>query len=126
MKRWWLLTVMLVLLISGRRAHVFEVETLRESGPADKRFHIAVLGDGYRAQDQTKLKTDAQGISDYLVGVAPLKQYSKFFNVRLIHVISNEAGADNGTDGGQRDTALNSYSGPVQPASTRRTSCCSA
>ena len=109
MKRLWLLTTMLLLLISGRPAHAFEVETLRESGPADKRFNIAVLGDGYRAQDQTKLKTDAQGITDYLFGVSPLQQYSKFFNVRLIHVISNEAGADNGTAGGQRDTALNSY-----------------
>jgi MYXO-CTERM domain-containing protein len=103
------LTLMLALLASGGRAHAFELETLRESGPADKRFNIAVLGDGYRTQDQAKLKTDAQGITDYLFGVSPLKQYAKFFNVRLIHVISNEAGADDGAAGGQRDTALNSY-----------------
>ena len=109
MRRFWLLAVLLTLLVSGRKAHAFEVETLRESGPADKRFNIAILGDGYRTEDQTKLKTDAQGIADYLLGVSPLKQYAKFFNVRLIHVISNEAGADNGTAGGQRDTALNSY-----------------
>jgi hypothetical protein len=108
-RRFWLLAVLLTVLFSGRKAHAFEVETLRESGPADKRFNIAILGDGYRAQDQTKLKTDAQGIADYLFGVSPLKQYAKFFNVRLIHVLSNEAGADNGTAGGQRDTALNSY-----------------
>jgi MYXO-CTERM domain-containing protein len=108
-KRLWLLMVLLGLLVSGRPAQAFELETLRESGPADKRFNIAVLGDGYRAQDQAKLKTDAQGITDYLFGVSPLKQYAKFFNVRLIHVISNEAGADNGTAGGERDTALNSY-----------------
>lgn len=109
MKRLWLLMVLLALLVSGRQARAFEVETLRESGPADKRFNVAVLGDGYRTQDQAKLKTDAQGITDYLFGVSPLKQYAKFFNVRLIHVISNEAGADNGTAGGERDTALNSY-----------------
>jgi MYXO-CTERM domain-containing protein len=108
-KRLWLLMVLLGLLVSGRPAQAFELETLRESGPADKRFNIAVLGDGYRAQDQAKLKADAQGITDYLFGVSPLKQYAKFFNVRLIHVISNEAGADNGTAGGERDTALNSY-----------------
>jgi MYXO-CTERM domain-containing protein len=68
-----------------------------------------VLGDGYRTQDQAKLKTDAQGIVDYLFGVTPLKQYSAFINVKLIHVVSNEAGADNGSAGGQRDTALDSY-----------------
>jgi MYXO-CTERM domain-containing protein len=109
-RRVWLLgLLMLAVLVCGRRALAFEVETLRESGPADKRYNIAVLGDGYRAQDQAKLKSDAQDITDYLFEVSPLKQYAKFFNVRLIHVISNEAGADEGAAGGLRDTALNSF-----------------
>ena len=109
MKRLWLLALVLAVFAHGRAARAFEVETLRESGPADTRFNFAVMGDGYRAQDQAKLKTDAQNIIDYLFEVSPLKQYAQFFNVRLIHVISNEAGADNGSAGGQRDTALNSY-----------------
>lgn len=86
-----------------------EVETLREAGPPADRFNIAVLGDGYRAEDQAKLKTDAQGIIDYLFGVAPLEQYAAFFNVKLVHVVSNENGADNGSYGATRDTALGAY-----------------
>jgi hypothetical protein len=85
------------------------VETLRQSGPAAKRFNIAVLGDGYRNEDQTKLKTDATAIIDYLFGVSPLKQYEKFFNVKLVHVVSQENGADNGSYGATRDTALGAY-----------------
>jgi MYXO-CTERM domain-containing protein len=104
-----LLGLLFALLALTAPARAYEVESLRESGPPDKRFNIAVLGDGYRTQDQAKLKTDAQDIVDYLFNVSPLKQYAKFFNVRLVHVISNEAGADNGSAGGQRDTALNSY-----------------
>lgn len=79
------------------------------SGPVADRFNIAVLGDGYRAEDQAKLKTDAQGIIDYLFGVPPLKQYGAFFNVKLVHVISNQNGADNGSYGTTRDTALGAH-----------------
>lgn len=93
----------------ARGASAAEVETLRQAGPAAERFNIAVLGDGYRAEDQTKLKTDAQGIIDYVFGVTPLKQYAAFFNVKLVHVVSNENGADNGSYGATRDTALGAY-----------------
>jgi hypothetical protein len=86
-----------------------EVESLRQAGPAADRFNIVVLGDGYRTQDQAKLKTDAQGIIDYVFGISPLKQYAQFFNVKLLHVISNENGGDNGSYGETRDTALGAY-----------------
>jgi hypothetical protein len=92
--------------LTAGAAGAAEVESLRMSGPAADRFNIAVLGDGYRAEDQTKLKTDAQGIIDYLFSVPPLQQYGAFFNVKLVHVISNENGADNGSYGTTRDTAL--------------------
>jgi hypothetical protein len=101
----------LVLMAASRSAYAFEVETLRESGPVDKRFNIAVLGDGYRTEDQAKLTTDAQEIIGYLFGVTPIKQYEKFFNVKLVHVVSNQNGADDGTAGGDRDTALDAYFG---------------
>jgi hypothetical protein len=109
MKRWLSLGFPLVVALSSRPAHALEVETLRESGPVETRFNIAVLGDGYRTQDQAKLTTDATNIVNYLFGVSPLKQYADFFNVKLIHVISNDNGADNGDYGANRDTALNSY-----------------
>lgn len=83
-----------------------QVETLRQAGPVDKRFNIVVLGDGYRTEDQAKLKTDATAIVDYLFTVKPLQQYAQFFNVKLVHVISPENGADNGSYGAQRNTAL--------------------
>jgi MYXO-CTERM domain-containing protein len=95
--------------LAGRGARAAEVEALRQAGPADKRFNIAVLGDGYRVADQAKLTTDAKAIIDYLFGVTPLKQYAQFFNVKLVHVISNDNGADNGTYGATRDTALGAY-----------------
>jgi MYXO-CTERM domain-containing protein len=100
---------LLALWLASGTAHAAVVETLRQTGAAADRFNIAVLGDGYRTEDQTKLKTDAQGIIDYLFGVAPLKQYAQFFNVKLVHVVSNENGADNGSYGAARDTALGAF-----------------
>ncbi len=105
-KHWVAVLTLLALSASAPAARAAQVESLRESGPADKRFNIAVLGDGYRSGDQAKLKTDAQGIIDYVFGVTPLKQYAQFFNVKLVHVVSNDNGADNGTYGATRDTAL--------------------
>ena len=95
--------------LAAASANAAEVESLRQAGPAANRFNIVVLGDGYRTQDQAKLKTDAQGIIDYVFGIAPLRQYAQFFNVKLLHVISNENGADNGSYGATRDTALGAY-----------------
>ena len=106
MRRALALLVGLLLWIGAPAVRAAQVESLRQAGPADKRFNIAVLGDGYRTSDQAKMKTDAQGIIDYVFGVTPLKQYAQFFNVKLVHVVSNDNGADNGTYGATRDTAL--------------------
>jgi hypothetical protein len=108
-RRWLGIAVLAVCGFGARRAPAAQVETLRQAGPPADRFNIAVLGDGYRAEDQAKLKTDAQGIIDYLFGVTPLQQYAAFFNVKLVHVVSNENGADNGSYGATRDTALGAY-----------------
>ncbi|HKY39754.1 MAG TPA: M64 family metallopeptidase [Polyangiaceae bacterium] len=109
MRRWLALGALLGVALSARSARALDVETLRDSGPVDTRFNIAVLGDGYRTQDQAKLTSDATSIVSYLFGVSPLKEYAELFNVKLIHVISNDNGADNGDYGATRDTALDSY-----------------
>ena len=111
MTHWPALAVLVTTLLGAASASALEVETLRQAGPVDKRYNIAVLGDGYRAEDQAKLKTDAQGMIDYVFGVSPFEQYAQFFNVKLVHVISKDNGADGGTYPGQRDTALNTSYG---------------
>jgi len=108
-KSWLSGTLLAAVTVLAGTARAADVETLRQSGPAADRFNIAVLGDGYRAEDQAQLKADAQGIIEYLFSLTPLAQYAAFFNVKLVHVVSNENGADNGSYGAMRDTALDSY-----------------
>jgi MYXO-CTERM domain-containing protein len=109
MKRWLALAALLIGALFGAAARAADVELLRESGPPDRRFNIAVLGDGYRSQDQALLTQNAQAVIDYVFGVTPLAQYAQFFNVKLVHVVSNDDGADNGSYGAERDTALGAY-----------------
>jgi hypothetical protein len=103
------LGALLALATLSASASAATVEVLRQTGPVGTRFNIAVLGDGYRTQDQTLLSQNAQAIIDYVFGVTPLKEYAGFFNVKLVHVVSNQNGADNGTYGTSRDTALGAY-----------------
>ena len=90
-------------------AQPLEVESLRSNGPASHRIDLAVLGDGYRVEDQAKLTADATSLIEYLFSVPPFAQYADLFNVKLVHVISNQNGADGGDYGASRDTALGAY-----------------
>jgi hypothetical protein len=92
-------------------ARAFPVETLVTTGPSSARIDIAVLGEGYTASEQAKLTTDAQTLRAALFGVTPYQEYAGLFNVKLVHVTSNQSGADNGSAGGTRDTALNANYG---------------
>lgn len=87
------------------------VEVLRQTGPAANRVDIAVLGDGYTAADQQQLTQDATTLVNALFNASPWKEYAGLFNVKLIKVVSSQTGADYGTYGGIRDTALNAAYG---------------
>lgn len=82
------------------------VQTLLESGRTENRIDLVILGDGYRAEDQMQLSTDAQKLVDALFTTSPFSAYKAFFHVQLVHLVSVDNGADRGTFGEVRDTAL--------------------
>ena len=88
-----------------------QVELLLNSGPSSNRIDITVMGDGYRVQDQAQLTNDANTLINALMQLEPYKTYKELFNVKLIHVVSNQNGADDGSYGATRDTALGCYFG---------------
>lgn len=102
--------VALVLLLAAgvmpAAAQDFEVAVLQDTGPAHNRINLAILGDGYRTQDQSKLLQDAQNLLSTLFSRSPYREYRGLFNATLVHVVSRENGADNGSYGAVRDTAL--------------------
>lgn len=95
-----------LLALGAAAAHALPVEVLHDSGPANKRINVVILGDGYRAQDQQQLTNDAMQAVAGLFQFSPYAEYRGFFNVKLVKVVSNDNGADRGTYGMTRDTAL--------------------
>ncbi|GLH74728.1 hypothetical protein GETHLI_32300 [Geothrix limicola] len=99
-------------------AQVFQVETLQATGDAANRINLVLLGDGYRAQDQAKLTRDARAWLAAFRDTAPYGNYAGYFNVKLVHVESQEDGADNGMHGlgVTRPTALGAAFQNANPA----------
>lgn len=104
-----LVVALVVPLLVAAPASAYDTEVLRASGDPANRIDIAILGDGYRTEDQAQLTTDAQNVlaaydADNLYGA-----YRNYINWTLVHVISNQTGADDGSAGGSRDTALGAF-----------------
>lgn len=95
-----------LLALSPALAAAQTVEVLRDNGPPQNRIDVVVLGDGYRAADQGLLTQHANELVTALFSATPWSEYQALFNVKLVHVVSAENGADRGTFGELRDTAL--------------------
>jgi IgA peptidase M64 len=93
-------------LLFPRVVSAYEIEEIRSSGDPSNRIDLAVLGDGYRVEDQAQMVLDTTYFIEQFFMETPFAQYQDFFNVKLVHVISNQNGGDFGDFGEQRDTAL--------------------
>jgi hypothetical protein len=87
-------------------AGAFPVTVLQETGPITKRYNIAVLGDGYRADDQAKLTSDATTLIDDIFDQPPYAIYRGLFNIKVVQAVSTDRGARGGTAGGNPSTAF--------------------
>jgi hypothetical protein len=111
MKTTTILPTLLALTLLGTTgtALAFDTEMLLQSGDSGNRLDLVILGDGYRAQDQAQMTTDAQALVAALFAEDVFGRYRNYFNIKLVHVESNDNGADRGDYGDVRDTALGSY-----------------
>lgn len=75
-------------------AQVFTKETIKNTGDNDERINLVILGDGYQTNELPKFKIDAQNFINVLFSESPFTEYSNYFNVHIINVISAESGAD--------------------------------
>jgi hypothetical protein len=84
--------------------------TFVNNGPSTNRVDMFFLGDGYTAADISAgtYRTHINSMMAHLFnqGEHPFPRYQSYFNAHRIDVISNQSGADLGSAGGLRDTAL--------------------
>lgn len=93
MKRSLILTLIFIFSLNKFYSQTFQLDTLQFKGDALKYINIVILGDGYTEVEQQKFTQDAKNLSGYLLKQSPWINYSNYFNVFAIHVISEESGA---------------------------------
>ncbi|HVO76459.1 MAG TPA: M64 family metallopeptidase [Candidatus Bathyarchaeia archaeon] len=91
---------------TDRRYAGFRVVELADNGPPANKVDIAVLGDGYDANETHKLRKDAERLLAVLFGTEPFKSRKGDFNVRLIETVSAESGVDEPRQGKYRSNLL--------------------
>ncbi|GAA1510844.1 M64 family metallopeptidase [Streptomyces albidochromogenes] len=100
-----------------------EVVPVQRTGPADRRFNLVVLGDGYTAGDMAAFRADVDKHLNVLWSTEPFASYRSYINVWAVEVPSAESGVDcdPGLDAPRRDTPLDmGFWGGCDPASVQR------
>jgi hypothetical protein len=92
----------------------WEVDTIMYNGEPSNRIDIVFLGDGYTINDIALYASDVQDYVNFMFNsVTPYKEYSTYFNVYKVTVISQESGSDHPEVNPPvyRNTALGTYYG---------------
>ncbi len=92
----------------------WEVDTIIYNGDPSNRIDIACLGDGYTINDTALYTSDVQNYINFMFNsVSPYNEYSRYFNVYKVKVISQESGSDHpeANPPVYRNTALGTYYG---------------
>ena len=71
--------------------------TLVTNGPTATRLNIVFLSEGYTTNDLSHYISDAKVMLKQMLGTAPLKEYSNYFNAYAISIPSNQSGSDHYT-----------------------------
>jgi hypothetical protein len=84
------------------------VVPVQTTGPADKRFNLVVLGDGYTAEEMPEFRADVDKHLNVLWSTEPFASYRSYVNVWAVELPSAESGVDcdPGLDAPRRDTPL--------------------
>ncbi|MGW6457746.1 M64 family metallopeptidase [Streptomyces sp. NPDC055078] len=99
------------------------VVPVQSTGPADRRFNLVVMGDGYTAAELPAFRADVDRHLQVLWSIEPFASYRSYINVWAVEVPSAESGVDcdPGLDSPRRDTALGmGFWGGCDPGSVQR------
>ncbi|ANW21781.1 peptidase [Streptomyces clavuligerus] len=99
------------------------VVPVRTTGPAEKRFNLIFLGDGYTAAELPRFRADVERHLQTLWSLEPFASYRSYLNVWAVETASAESGVDcdPGLSSPRRDTALGmGFWGGCDPASVQR------
>ena len=79
-----LILILPILICQMSFGQVFDVDTLFQSGPIDKRINLVVLSDGYQAGELDQFIEDSDSFIVALFAEPPYQEYRDYFNVFAI------------------------------------------
>jgi hypothetical protein len=74
--------------------HSEKVDVIVESGPAQEKLDIVILGDGYSAKEMENFRNDAKRLAGALMNAEPFKSQSKNINIRAVETPSEQSGVN--------------------------------
>ncbi len=84
-----------------------KIYTTQESGPSEIKADIAIIGEGYTAEETEKFEKDMQRFTDYFFRAEPCKSNRDHFNIRGVLKPSQDSGIDEPRAGIDKNTAVN-------------------
>ena len=72
---------------------VLGLTKITDAGPANQRWNVAIVSEGYRSDEITQFATDAEQFAEILLSTAPYDRLSSAINVYRVDVTSKESGA---------------------------------
>jgi hypothetical protein len=64
-----------------------------DTGPAEKRWNVVIVSEGYRSDEMAQFAADAQQFADALLAAAPFDRLKPAINIYRVDVTSKESGA---------------------------------
>jgi len=80
--------------IIAEKADSFPTIEYLKNGSCNEKVDIAIVSEGYTAEQMNKFEQDARRLTDALFNVSPFKESKSLFNVRFVIVPSEERGTD--------------------------------
>ena len=85
------------------------VKIITQTASPEKAIDIAVIAEGYSANEQEKFYKDAQKLSENLLTHEPFTKYKKRINIYAIAAPSEQSGISLAKDSAWKNTAVNSH-----------------
>lgn len=80
--------------IKKEKVKEFPVEKIIYNGNSSNKVDIAVIAEGYTADELAEFYADVRRLTDYMFTIPPYDKYKKHFNIYAIGAVSMESGTD--------------------------------
>jgi len=95
--------------VSTADGRIVRTVKVLDNGPAEVRWNLVVMGDGYREAELPAFAEHAQSIADKLIATPPFDRLKSGINVFRVDVASTDSGADDPTTCGGSGIVAHTY-----------------